>query len=281
MNKRLFICLAILLSLTLIAACGGGDTAEAPPEAPAEQEAPAEPTPAPTPTEEEAPAEDEEAAGASASDQLGQDADEEAAEQAAEEPAPEEAETAPVEEEPAGEAMAGEHAADINIEVPASGEALTAQEAYEMGLKEALAWQPDAVLIEMGVGLLGPMDAEGRSTNWTLSFWAPGANELNTMMFFNGALNGTPLPNTGSPKPIPAMEDVILDTKQLYDIAAGAGGSEYITQGSNLMPGLTVYPLDETVPTWYFNYFDPNDNTVVYTVIIDARSGEVIQTTTP
>jgi hypothetical protein len=277
MNKRLFILFAILLTLTLSAACGGGNTAEAPPAAPAEQVASAEPTPVPAPTEEETPAEDEETAGASASDQLGQDAGEEAAEPAAEE----EAEAPLVEEKPAEEAVAGEHAADIDIELPAAGgEALTAQEAYELGLKEALAWQPDAVLIEMGVGLLGPMDAEGRSTNWSLSFWAPGANELNSMMFFNGTFNGTPLPNTGFPKPVPAMEQVILDTEQLYDIAAGAGGSEYIAQGSNLMPGLTVYPLDEAVPTWYFNYFDPNDNTLVYNVIIDARSGEVIQTTT-
>lgn len=278
MNKRLFILLASLLSLTLITACGGGDTNEAPPAAPVEQEAPAEATQAPAPTEAEAPAEDEAAAGASASDQLGQDAGEEAAEPATED----EAEAPPVETEPAGEAMPAEHAADIDIQVPADdGEALTAQEAYEMGLKEAQAWQPDAVLIEMGVGLLGPMDAEGRSTNWTLSFWAPGANELNSMMFFNGTLNGTPLPNTGFPKPVPAIDQVIMDTKRLYDIAAGAGGSAYTAQGSNLMPGLTVYPLDETVPTWYFNYFNPNDNTVQYTVIIDARSGEVIQTTTP
>jgi predicted small lipoprotein YifL len=262
MNKRLFILLTILLTLTLIAACGGGGAAEPAPEAPAE------PTPAPAPTKEEAPAEDEEAAGASASDQLGQDAGE--------------AEAPPVEEESDEEAMTAEHAADIDIEVPAGGgEALTAQEAYELALEEALAWQPDPVLVSMGVGLLGPMDAEGRSTNWTLSFWASGANELNTMMFFNGTFNGTPLPNTGFPKPVPAMEQVILDTKQLYDIAAGAGGSEYTAQGSNLMPGLTVYPLDEAVPTWYYNYFDPNDNTLVYNVIIDARSGEVIQTSTP
>ena len=28
---------------------------------------------------------------------------------------------------------------------------------------------------------------------------------------------------------------------------------------------------------WYMNYHDAGNNTVVFTVIIDARSGEVIQ----
>ena len=41
--------------------------------------------------------------------------------------------------------------------------------------------------------------------------------------------------------------------------------------------GLTPYPLDEDIPTWYIHYQDPADNTVAFTVIIDARSGEVIQ----
>ena len=40
---------------------------------------------------------------------------------------------------------------------------------------------------------------------------------------------------------------------------------------------LTQYPLDETVPTWYVNYMDPDTAQVAFTVIIDARSGDVMQ----
>jgi hypothetical protein len=40
------------------------------------------------------------------------------------------------------------------------------------------------------------------------------------------------------------------------------------------MASLVTYPMDESVPTWYVNYMRP---TVGFSVIIDARSGDVIQ----
>jgi hypothetical protein len=38
------------------------------------------------------------------------------------------------------------------------------------------------------------------------------------------------------------------------------------------LSNLTPYPLDNSIPTWYINYHT-KDNTVSFTVIIDARSG--------
>ncbi|MDX1522089.1 MAG: hypothetical protein R3264_10715, partial [Anaerolineae bacterium] len=59
--------------------------------------------------------------------------------------------------------------------------------------------------------------------------------------------------------------------------AAAAGGEAVMEEGYEPYAGLTPYPLDETIPTWYINYSDPDTAEVVFTVIIDARSGEVIQ----
>ena len=43
------------------------------------------------------------------------------------------------------------------------------------------------------------------------------------------------------------------------------------------MAALTQYPLDETQSTWYVNYVDPSNFNAVFTVIIDARTGGVMQ----
>ena len=76
---------------------------------------------------------------------------------------------------------------------------------------------------------------------------------------------------------MPQADAVILDTKQIYDIAGEAGGSDLVANGANVTLSLTKYPLDDTVPTWYVRY-NLVDGTGLM-VIIDARSGDVIQTT--
>lgn len=158
--------------------------------------------------------------------------------------------------------------------------ALTAQEAYDLALAEAQAWQPDAVLIEMGASALGPVDAEGKSESWSLQFLSPSANELNSMIFVNGTLNATPLPNQGFPQPIPSLDSVIFDTKRIYDIAAAAGGSDHIAAGANVTLALTDYPVDENIPTWYVTY-SSTATTQGLIVIIEATSGNVLQTINP
>ncbi len=153
-------------------------------------------------------------------------------------------------------------------------QALTGQEAFGMALVEAQQWQPDAVLVEMQSSALGPVDADGKSESWSLQFISPSVNEVNTMIFVNGVLNASPLANQGS-RPLPAADAVILDTKRLYDIAAGAGGSDWVADGANVNFGLTKDPLDDTVPTWYIRYTLADGSNPI--IIIDARTGEVMQ----
>ncbi len=157
---------------------------------------------------------------------------------------------------------------------PLTSEPLTGQEVYDMALTQATQWQADAVLSEIGTSSLGPLDAEGKSTSWMLKFWSPSSKGFNSMFFMEGNLSATP-----SDLPVPkavVAENVILDTKQLYDIAEVAGAASYTAEGYRPSAALIPYPLDESRLTWYLNYAG-GDYRVVYTVIIDAVSGELIQ----
>jgi hypothetical protein len=155
---------------------------------------------------------------------------------------------------------------------------MTAQEAYDLALAKAQAWQSDAVFISMQTTTLGPVDAEGKSESWTLHFYSPSTDEINLMLFISGVLNTSPSPNQGSPTPLPALDSVSLDTKSIYDIAAAAGGSEYLAQGAKAGLALTPYPLDKDMPTWYVSYAGA-DERKIFLVVIDARTGEVVTTT--
>jgi len=145
-------------------------------------------------------------------------------------------------------------------------------EIYEMALAEAQKWQADAVLSEMSG--VSPLDEEGRSDGWVLKFWSPSTKGFNQVMYMNGGMTTSPsdlpVPNA------PVADGVIVDTKRLYDIAEAAGASTVTEQGYRPLPGLVPYPLDESRLTWYLNY-QGGDYRVVYTVIIDAVTGEVIQ----
>lgn len=155
--------------------------------------------------------------------------------------------------------------------------ALTGQEAYEVALAEAQAWQPDASLISMASTGLGAVDEEGKSESWSLQFVSPSTEAMNSMVFVNGALNATPIEGAGSSATaIPALDSVIFDTRQIYEIGAAAGGSEHIAQGANVTLSLTPYPLDEAVPAWYVTYSSTATSNG-FIVIVDARTGDVIQ----
>ncbi len=157
---------------------------------------------------------------------------------------------------------------------PAVAAALTGQEVAEAALVEAQKWQSDAVLSEISTSGLGPLDAEGKSTDWILKFWSPSSKGLNTLMFTNGAFTSSPT-NLPTPKTT-ILDGVILDTKRLYDIGEQAGATQFTAEGYRPMAAITPYPLDETRLTWYLNYAG-GDFRVVYTVVIDAKTGEVIQ----
>ncbi len=153
--------------------------------------------------------------------------------------------------------------------------AMTGAEINQLALAEAVKWQPDAVLSEIGTLAMGPLDAEGKSTSWQLKYWSPTSKGINTLMFMNGQLTST-TNDLPTPKAIVVGDKAVLDTKRLYEAADAAGAAEYTAQGYRPIAAITPSPLDETRLTWYFNYAG-GDYRVVYTVIIDAMTGEVMQ----
>lgn len=157
---------------------------------------------------------------------------------------------------------------------PAVAKALTGEEVHALALAEAQKWQGDAVLSEIATSGLNPLNTEGKTTDWILKYWSPSGKGLNTIMLINGNLTSTP-----SNLPVPkttVLDGVILDTKKLYDIADKAGAAKYTAEGYRPSAAVTINPVNEGQLTWYFNYAG-GDYRVVYTVIIDAKSGEVIQ----
>jgi hypothetical protein len=97
---------------------------------------------------------------------------------------------------------------------------------------------------------------------------------LNTLIFSKGTFTSSP---TDLPTPkTTILEGVILDTKRLYDIGEGAGAAKYTAEGYRPMAAITPYPLDENKLTWYLNYAG-GDFRVVYTVVIDAKTGDIVQ----
>jgi len=151
--------------------------------------------------------------------------------------------------------------------------ALTGQEAYNLALAEAQKWQPDAVLSE--IGTLSPLNTDGKSTGWSLKFWSPSRKGLNSIMFMDGAFTTMPA-DLPVPQAVTVGNNVILDTKRLYDTAEAGGAAKFTAQGYRPSASLVPYPVDESRLTWYLNY-QGGDYRVVFTVIIDALSGEIIQ----
>jgi serine/threonine-protein kinase len=155
---------------------------------------------------------------------------------------------------------------------------LSAQEMYDLALAEALNWQADAVLSEIQTTALGPLQADGTSPSWSASFYSEAAGELASVLILNGQMQPLqPVALPQQPNLVAFDETVILDSQRIYDLAAGAGGQAIMAEGFVPAAALVQYPLDESVATWYVNYSDPDTFEVVFTVIIDARSGGVIQ----
>ena len=49
--------------------------------------------------------------------------------------------------------------------------------AFNAAEKRAKAWQADVIIARLGHTSLGPIDAEGRSSNWHMVFHSPSANK--------------------------------------------------------------------------------------------------------
>ncbi|HMF10578.1 MAG TPA: hypothetical protein VKJ00_15690 [Thermoanaerobaculia bacterium] len=149
--------------------------------------------------------------------------------------------------------------------------ALTAREAWDLARDRARAWQPDAVPFEVTTTSLGPLDGQGRSTDWSLKFSSEKAKAVDMISITDGQITCYAVGGAGG-RVIEKLDQVTFDSRALYDEAQKAGGSK-VGAGAKVMAGLEQNrPGGDT--DWYLNYQNAAGKEVL-SVVIDARTGKV------
>ena len=169
--------------------------------------------------------------------------------------------------------------ADVRAQMP-GGEACKAekispqkqvdfQTAFTAAEKRAKAWQADVVIARLTHTSLGPIDAEGRSSNWHMVFYSPGTKNTDMITIANGTITcwWTPGPAGRLPKLNP---DFYRDVKKLLAEAAAQGGAALMAEG--YVPTLELGAGTQG-PFWYVNYTHPQKRAALQ-VTFDANSGK-------
>jgi len=145
-------------------------------------------------------------------------------------------------------------------------------EIYAKAEKIAKGWQADAVPAKLGNTSLGPLDENGKSEAWNLTFYSAAADAQVAINTFRGMF--TCYANPGSAGRIPDLAPGFLrDGKKLYAIAK-QHGAEYLAQGYQVSIQTAAAPSDRHA-TWYITYSKPDGAPAKRTVIVGANSGEV------
>ena len=151
------------------------------------------------------------------------------------------------------------------------GPAITAKEAWDLASQRAKTWKPDAVPFEVTTTSLGPLDAQGRSTDWNIKFSSASGKAVDMISLTNGQITCYAINGAGG-RVIEWDDSIVLDSKKLYDTAQKAGGDK-LAPGSKIMAGLNQNrPGGLTL--WYLNYEGANGKQVL-SVVIDAKTGNV------
>lgn len=147
---------------------------------------------------------------------------------------------------------------------------LTAREAYAVASAEARSWQADSALHEMQTLRDSPLDAQGRSSAWSLNFFSAGGAAVNLISIQKGGILCVAVPSNrlGTFEVEP---DVILDTARIYAAGQAAGGSAYTAERYTVSAGLINNPVAGV--SWYLNYEPPGETGGGKTIIVNARTG--------
>jgi len=151
------------------------------------------------------------------------------------------------------------------------GTAITAKEAWDLASQRAKSWKADAVPFEVTTTSLGPLDAQGRSTDWNIKFSSASAKAVDMISITKGQITCYAVNGPGG-RVIEWDSSIVLDSKKLYDTAQKAGGDK-LAPSSKIMAGLNQNrPGGLTL--WYLNY-EGADGKQALSVVIDAKTGEV------
>jgi hypothetical protein len=144
------------------------------------------------------------------------------------------------------------------------------QTAFVAAEQRAKAWQADVVVARLVHTSLGPIDAEGRSSNWVMTFHSPKTKLTDSITIADGVITCWWSPNPAGR--IPALApNFYRDVKKLLAEAAAHGGAALMAEG--FTPTLEMSAGSRAHAYWYVNYTHPQKRGSLQ-VMFDANSGK-------
>jgi hypothetical protein len=154
------------------------------------------------------------------------------------------------------------------------GPALNGKDAYALARAEATKWNADSILTKMVTTSDGRLDAEGRSSDWSIHFFSAAAKKLNMMSFTKGVTSCDAIDRASGGRPIAVADTTVFDTKQLLGTAQQAGGSALDPKTVTVNADLGQNP--RTGAVWHIDYYRAGGTGTVLSVVIDSATGQVI-----
>ena len=144
------------------------------------------------------------------------------------------------------------------------------QTAFTAAEKRAKAWQSDVVIARLTHTSLGPIDAEGRSSNWHMVFYSPSTKNSDMITIANGTITCWWSPNPAGRLPV-LNADFYRDVKTILAEAAAQGGAALMADG--YVPTLEMSAGSQGKAYWYVNYSHPTKRAALQ-VTFDANTGK-------
>ena len=141
--------------------------------------------------------------------------------------------------------------------------------AFTAAEKRAKAWQADAVVARLAHTSLGPIDAEGRSSNWHMVFYSPGTKNTDMITIANGTITCWWTPGPAGRLPV-LQADFYRDVKKILAEAAAQGGAALMAEG--YLPTVEMSAGSQGRALWYVNYSHPEKRAALQ-VTFDANTG--------
>lgn len=156
-----------------------------------------------------------------------------------------------------------------------SSPAVSLSQFYETALAKAKAWKADAAPARLGNTVLGPIDAQGRSTSWSMLFYSAAADAHVAINAAGGMM--TCWQREGSAGRMPALAPTFFrDGAKLYEIARAQGG-DLAAQGYGVMAQTAA--ADNRHGTWNLSFSMQEESGRTksgnVTVIVDANTGKL------
>ncbi|GMU70893.1 MAG: hypothetical protein DYH14_01665 [Betaproteobacteria bacterium PRO3] len=150
--------------------------------------------------------------------------------------------------------------------------AVKLDEIYRMAEGRAKAWKADVVPARITNTILGPLEADGSSEAWTVTFFSPSANANVSINTFRGGLNCWAQP--GSAGRLPDLKaGFVLDGAKLFAIAQ-EHGAKPLADGFFVQIGTAAAPSTRHA-TWNVQFTKADGRTSPPLVIVDANTGKV------